>query len=167
MTSGAGRENISVLATCCTDRHALDPLIIFSEINFQSTCRGKNPLRDTLYGISRNGWMTTEIFALWFENFVKQVKKRPLLVVYDGHLTHVSLNLIKKAMEERITIVKLPPHVNDKLQPLDVCCFGPLKRKWKKKNWMRRWICLAWRNNFKINFCWFIEWNLAQVPFIQ
>ena len=133
MTSGAGRENISVLATCCTDRHALDPLIIFSEINFQSTCRGKNPLRDTLYGISRNGWMTTEIFALWFENFVKQVKKRPLLVVYDGHLTHVSLNLIKKAMEERITIVKLPPHVNDKLQPLDVCCFGPLKRKWKKK----------------------------------
>ena len=73
--------------------------------------------------------MTTEIFALWFENFVKQVKKRPLLVVYDGHLIHVSLNLIEKAMEEHITIVKLPPHITNKLQPLDVCCFGPLKRE--------------------------------------
>ena len=29
ITSGAGRENISVLATCCADGYALDPLIIF------------------------------------------------------------------------------------------------------------------------------------------
>ena len=48
-------------------------------------------------------------------------------------MAHVSLNLIEKAMEEYITIVKLPPHVTDKLQPLDVCCFGPLKREWEKK----------------------------------
>lgn len=44
----------------------------------------------------------------------------------DGHLTHVSLNFIEKAIEERITIVKLPAHITGKLQPLDVCCFGPL-----------------------------------------
>ena len=132
MTSGAGRENISVLATCCADGHTLGPLIIFCEINFQSTWRGKNPLPNTFSGISKSGWMTTEIFALWFENFVKQVKKRPLLVVFDGHLTHVFLNLIEKAMEEHITIVKLPPHVTDKLQLLDVCCFGPLKREREK-----------------------------------
>ena len=108
MTSGAGRENISVLATCCADSHALDLLIIFSGINFQSTGRRKNPLPNTYYGIPKNGWMATEIFALWFENFVKQVKEHPLLVVYDGHLTHVSHNLIEKAMEERIMIVKPP-----------------------------------------------------------
>ena len=106
----------------------------FSGINFQSTWHGKNPLPNTCYGIAKNGWMTTEIFALWFENFAKQVKKHPLLVVYDGHLTHVSLILIEKAMEEHITIVKLSPHITDKLQPLDVYCFGPLKQEWKKKN---------------------------------
>ena len=133
MKSGAGRENISVLATCCADGHALDPLIIFSGINFQSTWHGKNSLPNTLYGISKNGWMTTEIFALWFKNFVKQIKKCPLLVVYNGHLTHVSLNLIEKAMEEHITIVKLPPHITGKLQPLDACCFGPLKQEWEEK----------------------------------
>ena len=71
--------------------------------------------------------MTREILALWFENFVKQVKECPLLVVNDGHLTHVFLNFIKKAMKNCIMIKKLPPHVTDKLQLLDVCCFGPLK----------------------------------------
>ena len=132
MTSGAGGENISVLATCRADGHALGPLIIFSWMNFQSTWLEKNPLPNTLYGMSKNGLVTTEIFTLWLENFLKQIKKRHLLVVYNGHLTHVFLNLIEKAMEEYITIVKLPPHVTDKLQPLNVCCFDPLKREWKK-----------------------------------
>ena len=39
----------------------------------------------------KNGWMTTEIFALWSQNFSKQVEERPLLVVYDGNFTHASL----------------------------------------------------------------------------
>ena len=101
MASGAGWESISVLAISCADGHVLDPLISFSGINFQSTWRGKNLLPNLLYGIYKNEWMTTEIFAQWFENFVKQIlKKHPLFVVYYRHLTHVSLNLIEKAMEE-------------------------------------------------------------------
>ena len=117
-TSGAGRENISVLATCSASGKALDSFIIFSAVNFQSTWRGRNPLPNACYGISKNGWMTTEIFASWFQN---------------GHLTHVSLELIEKAIEEKITIVKLPPHVTDRLQSLDVCCFDALKREWENK----------------------------------
>ena len=38
--------------------------------------------------------------------------------------------MIEKAREEDITILKLPSHVTDKIQPLDVLCFGPLKRAW-------------------------------------
>ena len=77
--------------------------------------------------------MTTEIFALWFQNFTKQVEERPLLVIYDGYLTLVSLELIEKAVEEKITIAKLPPHVTDRLQPLGICCFDPLNCEWEKK----------------------------------
>ena len=64
MTSGAERENISVLATCFAGGHALDPLIIFSGINFQSTWHRKNPLPNTCYGISKNGWMTRDICSV-------------------------------------------------------------------------------------------------------
>ena len=73
--------------------------------------------------------MTTKIFALWFQNLTKQVEERPLLVIYDGNLTRVLLELIEKAIEEKITVVKILPHVTDRLQPLDLCCFGPLKHE--------------------------------------
>ena len=77
------------------------------------------------------GWMDTEVFAEWFERFSNQITERPLLLLFDGHMTHVSLGVIKKALEDDIIIVKFPPHVTDVLQPLDVSCFGPLKRKWE------------------------------------
>ena len=44
-------------------------------------------------------------------------------------------------MEEKIFILKFPPHVTDVLQPLDVACFGPLKREWER-------ILNLWVNEF-------------------
>ena len=43
------------------------------------------------------------------------MKEPPLLVIYDGHLTHVLLKLIEKAIKVKITIVKLSPHVTKKI----------------------------------------------------
>ena len=63
---------------------------------------------------------------------------RPLLLIFDGHLTHFSLEVIEKARREDITLLKLLPHVTDILQPLDVACFGPLKRMWEKV--LKEWI---------------------------
>ena len=98
----------------------------------QSTWRGDNALAGTFYGISESGWMTSDVFAEWFERFCKLVTERPLLLILDGHLTHVSILVIEKAVEEDVTILKLPPHATDVLQPLDVSCFGPLKRLWEQ-----------------------------------
>ena len=49
--------------------------------------------------------------------------------------------MIEKATEEDVTILKFPPHVTDKLQPLDVACFSPLKREWEKtlNAWTNEW----------------------------
>ena len=76
--------------------------------------------------------MDSEVFAEWFDIFIKMVKDRPLLLLFDGHMTHITLPVIEKAMKERVIIVKFPPHVTDILQPLDVTCFGPLKRRWEQ-----------------------------------
>ena len=75
--------------------------------------------------------MDTDVFSEWFEKFANENQVRPLLLLFDEHLTHISLSVIKRAMEERIIIIKFPPHVTDVLQPLDVACFGPLKRRWE------------------------------------
>ena len=130
-TSGARRENITTLAVCNAAGKALDPVIVFGGKNMQSTWKSDKALPKTYYGRSDNGWMTTEIFLGWFQKFSEEVKERPLLLIYDGHLTHISIELIEHARKEDIHIIKFPPHVTDVLQPLDVACFGPLKRKWE------------------------------------
>ena len=49
--------------------------------------------------------------------------------------------MIEKAIDEGLTILKLSPHVTDKLQSLDVACFGPPKRAWGKtlNAWINQW----------------------------
>lgn len=98
----------------------------FSRKNFQSTWRGSETLPGTTFALSDNGWMTTEIFLEWFCKFADQ---RPLILIYDGHSSHVSIKLIEKAMEENITLLKLRLHVTDELRPLDVGFCSPLKRE--------------------------------------
>ena len=72
--------------------------------------------------------MTTDVFSNRFENFTNLVTERPLSLLYDGHIIHVSVAVIELlAMKENIVILKFPPHVTDVLQPLDVSCFAPLK----------------------------------------
>ena len=132
VTHGAIRENQTVLAVCSADGKALDPLIVFKGKSLQSTWLGSESLKDTYFAASENGWMTTKIFHDWFTKFVKQVETRPLLLLFDGHLTHLSLATIDLAIEENISLVKLPAHCTDILQPLDVSCFSPLKQSYEK-----------------------------------
>lgn len=76
--------------------------------------------------------MDSEVFAEWFNHFADTVTARPLLLLLDGHLTHISIQVISRGLAENIIILKFPPHVTDVMQPLDVACFGPLKRLWEK-----------------------------------
>ena len=65
------KQNTKLLAVCSAQLGAgrvLDPVIVFSGKNLQSTWRGDRALPAT-YGISENGWMTTEVFAEWFTQF--------------------------------------------------------------------------------------------------
>ena len=71
--------------------------------------------------------METETFAAWFNYFADFVKERPLLLLFDSHLTHISIPVIKRELDENMIIVNFPPHVIDVLPPLDVSRFGPHK----------------------------------------
>lgn len=78
------------------------------------------------------------MFAERFNKFTALVTKRLLPFIFDRRLTHISIRYVEKAREENVTILKLPLHVTDELQPLDVACFGLLKREWEKtlNNWV-------------------------------
>ena len=60
----------------------------------------------------------------------KGSQKRYQLMDY---MTLISIHVIQQALSDNIYLLKFPPNVTDTLQPLNKCCFGPLKPKWEDK----------------------------------
>ena len=85
------------------------------------------------------GWMTATLFSHWISHFIQSLQKkggispsnRHLLIV-DGHSSHVTMEVVHKAMEVGLDILTLPSHTSHRLQPLDVSVFGPFKRAFKR-----------------------------------
>ena len=86
------------------------------------------------FNVTDNGWMEEHAFYAWICHFIKNVEEipRPILLLYDGHKSHTSFRILRKATENGITILKLPPHTSHLLQPLDVGVFRPAKAVWRK-----------------------------------
>ena len=86
----------------------------------------------TRYTVSENGWMTAHTFIDWFSNvFIPSLpEERPILLILDGHTSHVSLEVRKLAIEHKIELLKLPSHLTHLLQPLDISVIKPMKAKW-------------------------------------
>lgn len=55
-----------------------------------------------------------------------------VILLFDGHCSHISLHILNLAIEKNIVLVKFPSHLTDRLQPLEKCVFGPLKTEWNK-----------------------------------
>ena len=52
------------------------------------------------------------------------------LLIIDGHESHCSIDFQDLCKEKNIILLCMPPHSSHLLQPLDVACFSPLKRKY-------------------------------------
>ncbi|KAJ8914133.1 hypothetical protein NQ315_016211, partial [Exocentrus adspersus] len=84
----------------------------------------------------------TTILYLVYQEFYTPCKKfktfkgssnQTAVLIYDGHASHISVRIVEEAMSNNITLIKLPSHLTDMLQPLDKCVFGPVKTFWEKK----------------------------------
>lgn len=140
-TSGPGRNNTTVLLATNACGKKVPPLIIFQGKHLWTEWMFKNQNIETAYAVSEKGWMQTSIFEKYLKSvFVPALgNDRPVLLIYDGHSTHVDLNVIQYAASEDITILKLPPHSSDVLQPLDCSTMKPLKDRWEDEiiKWQR------------------------------
>lgn len=141
--SGPGRENITVLFAASAHGNKLTKPIIFKEKNMWDRwvqLAGDYP--NTAYAATQNGWIEAPLFTNYFKRtFINYVpSNRPILLIYDGHSTHIQMNIILEAIKNNITILKLPPHSSHILQPLDLSTFKSLKVKWDAKlvTWQRK-----------------------------
>lgn len=123
---------------CTSDDERTIRYFVFSKENWVD----QGVATQTVISATERGWMETSLFHNWFKGvFLKNIgKERPILLIYGGHSTHISTKLIRLAQENQVTIMKLPPHTTDVLQPLDVAIFKSLKQKWDKElcKWQRQ-----------------------------
>lgn len=58
---------------------------------------------------------------------------KKIIVVFDGHKSHLTLKLSKLASENGIELICLPPSATHIMQPLDVALFKGLKQYWRSE----------------------------------
>lgn len=94
-------------------------------------------LGDWALTVSENGWTTNEISLDWLHYFDKATKQRTKgakrLLILDGHNSHCSAEFEQFCQNKDIVTLCIPAHSSHILQPLDVCCFAPLKQAYSQQ----------------------------------
>ena len=76
-----------------------------------------------------NSWMETAQFYGWVSNhFVKRIPPiRPIVLLIDGHGSHIDYHPSLFCAGEGILLFRLPPHTSHEIQPTDREFFAAFK----------------------------------------
>ncbi|KAM9875447.1 transposase [Verticillium dahliae] len=73
----------------------------------------------------------------WLKHFGQHTKGRTSagyrILILDGHESHVSEPFRQYTLANKILTLRMPPHSSHLLQPLNVGCFGPLKKAYGRQ----------------------------------
>jgi DDE superfamily endonuclease/Tc5 transposase DNA-binding domain/helix-turn-helix, Psq domain len=127
------REWVSTIETANARGLSLPPLIIFAAKTFRSTWFSQELPAGFAFTVSDNGWTTDQIGLWWletiFEKYTKEhTKGQYRLLILDGHSSHLTPQFDQFCSAHSIIPLCMPSHSSHLLQPLDLSCFGPLKR---------------------------------------
>ena len=91
--TGGDKSQVTVLACTSAAGYTIPPFVIFDRQSLNpSMTKGEVP--GTLYGLSHNGWINSELFFHWFlQHFLEYAPPtRPLMLLLDGHSSHLFPN---------------------------------------------------------------------------
>ena len=114
-------KSSTVLSYASASGFVLPPMMIFPRKQSAPANFREGAIAHTLFINNSNGWINCDLFLQWFEFFQQHIlPARPVLLIMDGHGSHMSIYLIELAQSSGVHILCLPSHV---LQPLDVGVF--------------------------------------------
>ena len=113
-------EHITLLCAGSASGSALPPMVIYPKSFPGGQYKFGGP-DDAVYAKSESGWVDSELFLEWMKRIFLwyAVHERPLLLIVDGHKSHLTLECIDLARENQVILLCLPPHTTHALQPLD------------------------------------------------
>lgn len=136
LTAGERGENVTAEICMSASGIFMPPLLIFPRVKENlELLHGAPPGAWAEY--HKTGYMQTDIFTRWFEKFIEfahATPENPVLLLLDGHVTHVkNLKVIELAKNHGVEILCFPPHCTHKMQPLDVGFNGSLNINFGKE----------------------------------
>lgn len=129
-----GNNLYTILVCGSAQGEFIEPLVVYKGKHLKESWTHGGPTQ-AQYTVTENGWMTEFAFENWFkEAFIPFVTKRkkPMFLLYDGHVQRLSYDTIMTAKTEKIIILCLPPHTGHALQPLYVGIFQQLNEVWRQ-----------------------------------
>ena len=111
---------------------AVPPFFVFAGKRFVTDLmKNSSPGADGM--MSDSGWVNTDVFRYYMQHHLTKFlpqrdSEQHLLIILDGHKSHISLDLVEWAKQQNIILFILPAHCSHILQPLDVGCYGPFQR---------------------------------------
>ena len=110
---------------------AIPPFIIFDGKLHLSTWYNTSIPTTWRIAVSENGWTNDKLGLEWIQHFhenTKHCKGKWRLLIFDGHGSHSTSEFRDFCLQNCILTLCMPAHTSHILQPLDVSCFGPLKK---------------------------------------
>ncbi|KAH7464010.1 hypothetical protein FOMA001_g17859 [Fusarium oxysporum f. sp. matthiolae] len=132
------REWVTAIQAINAEGQAIDPFIVVAgQYHLANWYRESNLPASWAIATTQNGWTDNEKGLEWLKHFNRCTNNRSTgpyrLLILDGHESHHSADFQIYFEENNIITLCMPPHSSHLLQPLDVGCFGPLKKAYGRE----------------------------------
>ena len=132
VTSGEKGKTHTILSCVSAAGSALPPFMIFPRKRITDNLKS-GAVPGTTFHCSDTGWVNTELFFEWLQFFVRSIPpSRPVLLILDGHSSHISIEAVEFARSNGVHMLCIPAHTTHILQPLDVGVFKSFKAAYNK-----------------------------------
>jgi hypothetical protein len=133
ITSAERGKTHTILSCVSASGYVLPPLMIYPRKRSVPDNLKTGAVPNTFFCNTENGWINSEIYMQWLKWFAQNIPPiRPVVLIQDGHGSHISIDVIEFAQKDNIHILCLPAHTTHILQPLDVGVFKSFKSNFSK-----------------------------------
>jgi hypothetical protein len=132
------REWVTAIQAINAEGQAIDPFIVVAgQYHLANWYRESNLPATWAIATTQNGWTDNETGLKWLKHFDRCTTDRSVgayrLLILDGHESHHSADFQIYCEENNIITLCMPPHSSHLLQPLDIGCFGLLKKAYGRE----------------------------------
>ena len=133
LTSGEKGKTHTIVTCVSASGFVLPPMIIYPRKKGIPDNFKKNALPGTAFENSETGWINQNIYAKWFQYFLVNIPPMwPVLLILDGHSSHITIETIELARSQDVHLLCLPSHSTHILNPLDIGVFKSFKSFFSK-----------------------------------